>query len=79
MFLTPIAIKRDKRGMTLEHYLQIEGNSASRLAEAAGVAVSTITRAAKGEIAPSAKLMQAIYEHTGGQVTPNDFFGIDAA
>lgn len=64
--------------MTLADYLKLEGNSASRLAEATGVAVSTITRAAKGEITPSRHLMAAIYRHTNGAVTPNDFFGLAA-
>jgi len=60
--------------MTLSEYLQIDGNSASRLGQACGVAVSTITRAARGEIMPSRRLLEAIFHHTGGQVTPNDFF-----
>ncbi|RIV79548.1 helix-turn-helix domain-containing protein [Pelagerythrobacter aerophilus] len=64
--------------MKLAAYLEIEGNSASKLAEATGVAVSTITRAAKGEITPSRKLMALIYEKTDGHVTPNDFWGIAA-
>ena len=64
--------------MQLAHYLELEGNSASKLAEATNVAVSTITRAAKGEITPSRKLMALIYEKTNGQVTPNDFWGIAA-
>lgn len=62
--------------MTLADYLKIEGNSASKLADATGVAVSTITRAAKGELKPNRDLLEAIYQHTGGQVTPNDIFGI---
>ena len=65
-------------GMKLSDYLKIDGNSASRLAEAAGVAVSTITRAAKGEIMPSRQLMEAIYRHSAGEVTPNDFYDFDS-
>jgi transcriptional regulator with XRE-family HTH domain len=64
--------------MKLADYISLEGNSATKLAEDIGVAVSTITRAAKGEITPSRGLMEAIHEHTGGAVTPNDFFGIAA-
>ena len=64
--------------MKLAEYLEIEGNSASKLAAETGVAVSTITRAAKGEITPSRNLMALIHEKTGGQVTPNDFWGIAA-
>lgn len=66
------------QSMKLAEYLEIEGNSASKLAEATGVAVSTITRAARGELLPSRKLLTEIYEKTGGQVTPNDFLGIAA-
>lgn len=64
--------------MKLSDYLKIEGNSASRLAESAGVAVSTITRAAKGEIMPSRQLMEAIYCHSAGRVTANDFYDFDS-
>jgi transcriptional regulator with XRE-family HTH domain len=62
--------------MTLSDYLCREGISASKLADKMGVSVSTVTRAAKGELSPSGKLMEAIHQHTGGLVTPNDFFGI---
>jgi predicted transcriptional regulator len=61
--------------MKLSAYLEIDGNSATRLAEATGVSVSTITRAAKGEIKPSLTLMTSIYEKTSGAVSPNDFLG----
>lgn len=64
--------------MTLADYLELHGNSASKLADDCKVAVSTISRAAKGTITPSRNLMAAIYKHTGGQVTPNDFWGIPA-
>lgn len=64
--------------MTLADYLSLEGNTASKLAADCKVAVSTITRAAKGELLPSRSLMEAIFQHTGGQVKPNDFFGVAA-
>lgn len=62
--------------MTLADYLKAEGNSASKLADSLGVAVSTVTRIAKGEITPSRDIISAIFEQTKGQVTPNDIFGI---
>lgn len=62
--------------MKLADYLSLEGNSATKLAEDIGVAVSTITRAAKGEITPSGKLMEDIYRRTAGVVAPNDFFDL---
>lgn len=64
--------------MTLSDYLDTERVSASALAEKLGVSVSTITRAAKGEVLPSRDLMGKLFEETGGAVTPNDFFGIAA-
>jgi transcriptional regulator with XRE-family HTH domain len=64
--------------MTLKDYLAQEGNSAAKLAEAAKVSVSTIWRAAEGKTLPSRELMRAIIEHTGGAVTPNDFYGMAA-
>jgi DNA-binding transcriptional regulator YdaS (Cro superfamily) len=62
--------------MTLSDFLKAEGNSASKLADLLGVAVSTVTRAAKGDLLPSKQLMEGIYRATDGKVTPNDFFGI---
>lgn len=63
--------------MTLAEYLAQPDKSATEMARLIGVAVSTITRAAKGNGLPSRDLMQAIHIHTGGLVTPNDFFDID--
>lgn len=65
-------------GMTLKDYLAREGNTATRLATACDVSVSTITRAADGTTIPSRELMGKIHEATDGAVTPNDFFGIAA-
>lgn len=64
--------------MTLKDYLAQEGNTATKLADATNVSVSTITRAADGSTLPSRDLMSKIHEATGGMVTPNDFFGIAA-
>ena len=64
--------------MTLKDYLASPDKSATALANACGVSVSTITRAADGATIPSRDLMNKIHEETGGKVTPNDFFGIAA-
>lgn len=64
--------------MTLADYLAQPGQSATALARDVGVAVSTITRASKGEIVPTGRLMQAIFEKTRGVVTPNDFLKVAA-
>lgn len=64
--------------MTLADYLSQPNRTATDLALATKSAVSTITRAARGELMPSRDLMLAIYEATEGAVTPNDFVGIAA-
>lgn len=65
--------------MKLSAYLQQPGRTASALALATGFAVSSITRAARGDTLPSRELMAKICEATEGQVTPNDFFDITPA
>ena len=62
--------------MKLSAYLAADGRTATELAALAGCAVSTITRAAKGEITPSRELMVKLIDATGGAVTPNDFFEV---
>ena len=58
--------------MRLKTYLSLEGNSASKLAEEVGVAVSTITRAASGETMPNSATRRLIIEKTGGLVTASE-------
>ena len=65
-------------GMTLKDYIAMPGHTATGIANAVGVSVSTITRASDGETIPSRELMVKITEHTKGAVKPNDFFGIAA-
>lgn len=60
--------------MRLKAYLALEGNSASKLAAAVGVAVSTITRAASGETLPGAATRKRIFEETGESVSAGDLF-----
>lgn len=64
--------------MTLADYLAQPGRTATELAGQTGFSVSTITRAAKGEISPSADLIRKVLDATDGIVTPNDWFGITA-
>lgn len=64
--------------MKLADYLKTNKVSATTLADELGVSVSTITRAANGDIIPSRELMSKLFEATAGKVTPNDFFGIAA-
>lgn len=65
-------------GMTLSDYLARPDTNATELAARVGVSVSTITRAARGEVLPTRTVMQKLFNATGGSVTPNDFFGISA-
>lgn len=60
--------------MRLKAYLAEDGQSASKLASAVGVAVSTITRAASGETLPGAATRQRIAEETDGRVTAAELF-----
>lgn len=60
--------------MRLKIYLSLNGNSASKLAEEVGVAVSTITRAASGETLPNHATRKLILAATGGKVRPADLF-----
>lgn len=59
--------------MRLADYLKLPDRSATDLARLCGVAVSTITRVARGEKKPSLDLMESIRLHTRGAVTPNDY------
>lgn len=65
--------------MKLSTYLKLDGRTATDLAALTGCAVSTITRAAKGEITPSRDLMVKLIDATDGAVTPNDFFEVPEA
>lgn len=65
--------------MKLADYLTEPGRTATALATAVCCSVSTITRAAKGEVIPNRDLMIRIFVATGGDVTPNDFFDLDTA
>lgn len=59
--------------MRLADFLKLPDQSATDLARSCGVAVSTITRVAKGEKKPSLALMEEIRLQTRGAVAPNDY------
>lgn len=61
-------------GMNLASYLEQNNLTATVFAQRIGVAIATVTRAARGEIMPSPETMRRIIDATDGQVTPNDFF-----
>ena len=58
--------------MTLDQYLAIPANTAAKLAADAGTTGATITRLLYGEAQPSADMIRAIVDATGGKVTAND-------
>jgi transcriptional regulator with XRE-family HTH domain len=62
--------------MRLQGYLKQQNITASQFADRIGRSVSTVTRAARGEIIPDSETMRRIVEKTGGAVTPNDFYDI---
>ncbi len=58
--------------MRLKHYLELDGQSATKLAKEIGCSVSAITRAASGECLPNFKAREAITRETKGMVTSAD-------
>ena len=60
--------------MKLSDYLKEQDLTLSAFAEAVGLDVSTVHRAATGKVIPSRENMNAIVKATGGAVQPNDFY-----
>lgn len=58
--------------MTLDDYLSLPGKTAAQLATDAKTTGATITRLLYGEAQPSADMIRAIVEATGGQITADD-------
>lgn len=62
--------------MQLTDYLSQQDISDADFAALIGVDRSSVHRMRNGKQMPSVDVMRAIAEHTGGNVTANDFFGI---
>ena len=62
--------------MTLSQYLEMNDLTLAQLAQACGTSASTILRIKEAEVAPSKRVMLAIWKATNGQVCPNDVFGL---
>lgn len=62
--------------MTLSQYLEMNDLTLAQLAQACGTSASTILRIKEAEVAPSKRVMVAIWKATNGQVCPNDVFGL---
>lgn len=62
--------------MKLDEYLHRQRLTNVAFAASIGVDQSTIARLRKGDLMPSGKLSKAIFDATGGKVTPNDLYGL---
>lgn len=62
--------------MKLGQYLEEYGLTLGELARQCGTSASTILRVKDAEVAPSRRVARAIWEATGGQVTPNDLYSL---
>ena len=60
--------------MKLSDYLKEQDLTLSAFAEAIGLDVSTVHRAATGKVIPSRENMATIVKATDGAVQPNDFY-----
>ncbi len=58
--------------MRLKNYLELDGQSATKLAAAIPCSLSTITRAANGQCFPNRRVRRRIEEVTNGIVTSAD-------
>ena len=65
--------------MKLGQYLEQNGLTLSQLAQRCGTSASTILRVKDAKVAPSKRVARAIWEATGGQVTPNDLYALHHA
>ena len=60
--------------MKLSDYLKKKDLTLSAFAEAVGLDVSTVHRAATGKVIPTRENMKLIVKATDGAVQPNDFY-----
>lgn len=65
--------------MKLATYLEKHRISRTEFAERVGVSAEAIRLWMAGERQPRRKVMAAITEATGGEVTANDFYSVEAA
>ncbi len=65
--------------MKLAQYLRQNGLTLNEFAKTCGTSASTILRIKDGEVAPSKRVARAVWNATGGQVTPNDLYGLHYA
>lgn len=66
----------NKKGMTLKEYIETGNQSIASMAYTLGVSEHAVHKWVYGQRTPTRNLMVKIFDATGGQVTPNDFFGV---
>ena len=64
--------------MKLETYLQNRNESPADFARRTGIDPATLSRYVSGVRIPRRATMEAILVATEGEVTPNDFYSVDA-
>ena len=64
--------------MTLKDWLSREDMTPPQFAERIGRSAEAVRRYVAGERIPDRETMPVIVEQTAGEVTPNDFFGVEA-
>lgn len=62
--------------MDLESYRNKNGITRKQFAQMIGVTQMTVGRYERGLLIPSPENMRKIYDVTGGQVSPADFYGV---
>lgn len=61
--------------MTLQQWLEKEGLTPTDLAKRMNRPQPTVARYVSGKRIPEPPIMKEIFEVTGGEVSPNDFYG----
>lgn len=64
--------------MRLAEWLSKPGHNPKALAEQIGTSEASVRRYASGDRIPVSEVMRRIYQVTGGAVTANDFYGLEA-
>ena len=63
--------------MILKDWLKKENKTVADMARDLGISHSVVLRWASGERIPSSENMQKIFVYTKGEVTANDFYGVE--
>lgn len=64
--------------MTLQEYMRANGFTDAQCADAIGTTQPTVSRYRRGTRKPREPYLSRIIEWSGGEVQPNDFYGLTA-